>query len=87
MNLVNGTTRTETWYLFSIPVSQFQNKVGNIPDFKSIRFIRMFLTGFEDTVVCRFGKLELIRNQWRRFTYEIDTTGIFKKLPANDPVK
>ncbi len=85
--LVNGTSREENWYLFRIPVSQFHNKVGNIPDFKSIRFVRMFLTGFEDTVVCRFAKLELIRNQWRRFTYEIDTTGIFKRLPANDPVK
>ena len=87
VTLVNGTTRSETWYLFRIPVAQFQSKVGNIPDFKSIRFIRMFLTGFEDTVVCRFAKLELIRNQWRRFTYETDTTGLFKKLPANDPVK
>jgi cell surface protein SprA len=84
---VNGQTRKENWYLFRIPVTQFQNKVGNIPDFKSIRFIRMFLTGFEDSVVCRFAKLELIRNQWRRFSYEVDTTGIFKKLPANDPVK
>jgi len=87
VTLVNGTTRTEHWYLFRIPVNKFQNKVGNIPDFKSIRFIRMFLTGFDDTVVCRFAKLELIRNQWRRFSYEIDTTGIFKQLPANDPVK
>jgi cell surface protein SprA len=87
VNLVNGTTRLETWYLFRVPVSQFQSKVGNIPDFKSIRFIRMFMTGFEDTVVCRFAKLELIRNQWRRFTNELDTTGIFKTLPANDPVK
>src|SRR5688500_5656195 len=85
--LVDGTQRKETWYLFRIPVSQYQSKVGNIPDFKSIRFIRMFLTGFEDTVVCRFAKLELIRNQWRRFTYEVDTSGIFKRLPANDPVK
>jgi len=84
---VNGQTRRENWYLFRIPVTQFQNKVGNIPDFKSIRFIRMFLTGFEDSVVCRFAKLELIRNQWRRFSYEVDTTGVFKKLPANDPVK
>jgi cell surface protein SprA len=84
--LVDGSTRLETWYLFRIPVSEYQAKVGNIPDFKSIRFIRMFLTGFEDTVVCRFGKLELIRNQWRRFTYEMDTTGIFKPLPANNPV-
>jgi cell surface protein SprA len=85
--LVDGTTRPETWYLFRIPVAQFHNKVGNIPDFKSIRFIRMFLTNFADTVVCRFGKLELVRNQWRRSTFEIDTTGIFKTLPANDPTK
>src|SRR5688572_1660663 len=84
---VNNSTRPERWYLFRIPVTQFTDKVGNIPDFKSIRFIRMFLTGFEDTVVCRFAKLELIRNQWRRFTYEVDTSGIFKRLPANDPVK
>ncbi len=79
--------RKEHWYLFRIPISQYNGKVGNIPDFKSIRFIRMFLTGFEDSVVCRFGKLELIRNQWRRFTYEVDTTGLFKKLPATDPTK
>ncbi len=87
VKLVNGTVRKEHWYLFRIPVTQFQNKIGNIPDFKSIRFIRMFLTGFDDSVVCRFAKLELIRNQWRRFSYAVDTTGIFKKLPANDPVK
>ncbi|HEX6169909.1 MAG TPA: cell surface protein SprA, partial [Chitinophagaceae bacterium] len=87
VSLVNDTKRKENWYLFRIPVNQFQDKVGNIPDFKSIRFIRMFLTGFEDSVVCRFAKLELIRNQWRRFSYVIDTSGIFKKLPANDPVK
>lgn len=87
VSLVDGNSRTETWYLFRIPVNQFQNKVGNIPDFKSIRFIRMFLTGFEDSVVCRFGKLELIRNQWRRFNYEVDSTGIYNILPANDPTK
>ena len=87
VTLADGSPRKETWYLFRIPVTQYQNKVGNIPDFKSIRFVRMFLTGFDDTVVCRFGKLELIRNQWRRFSYEVDTTGIFKTLPANDPTK
>ncbi len=87
VSLADGSSRTETWYLFRIPVTQYQARVGNIPDFKSIRFIRMFMTGFDDTVVCRFGKLELVRNQWRRFTYEIDSTGNFVKLPANDPVK
>lgn len=81
----NGIPRAETWYLFRIPVSQYQLKVGNIPDFKSIRFVRMFVTGFQDSVVMRFGKLELVRNQWRKFKYEIDTTGNYVNLPANDP--
>ncbi|RYZ20236.1 MAG: cell surface protein SprA, partial [Chitinophagaceae bacterium] len=71
----NSGVRDETWYLFRIPVQQYQTKVGNIPDFKSIRFIRMFLHGFEDTLVTRFGKLELVRNQWRRYNYDIDTSG------------
>ncbi|MBS1573919.1 MAG: cell surface protein SprA [Bacteroidetes bacterium] len=85
VSLANNTTRNETWYLFRIPIDQFQSKVGNIPDFKSIRFIRMFLTGFDDTVVCRFGKLELVRNQWRKYSYDIDTTGNYKPLPSTDP--
>lgn len=77
--------RRENWYLFRIPVSEFTNKVGNIPDFKSIRFIRMYVTGFADSVVMRFGKLELVRNQWRKFQYQIDTTGNYVPLPSNDP--
>lgn len=75
----------EKWYLFRIPIAQYEQKVGNIPDFKSIRFMRMFLTGFEDSVTCRFAKLELVRNQWRRFTFDLDTTGEYKPLPANSP--
>ncbi|MEO7801104.1 MAG: cell surface protein SprA, partial [Ginsengibacter sp.] len=77
VNLVNGTTRTETWYQLRIPINSFSNKVGNIPDFKSIRFIRLFLTDFEDSVVVRFGKLDLVRNVWRKFKYNIDSTGIY----------
>ncbi|MFZ9387074.1 MAG: cell surface protein SprA [Chitinophagaceae bacterium] len=85
VTLADGTTRTERWYLFRIPVDQYQLKVGNIPDFKSIRFIRMFVTGFADSVVMRFGKLELIRNQWRKFRYKIDTTGQYTNIPSPDP--
>ncbi len=85
VTLANGSTRTEKWYLFRIPISEYELKVGNIPDFKSIRFIRIFATGFEDSVVMRFGKLELIRNQWRKFRNNIDTTGQFTSLPTPDP--
>ena len=85
VKLADGTTRSEKWYLFRIPVKQYTSKVGNIPDFKSIRFIRMFATGFADSVVMRFGKLELVRNQWRKFQSKIDSTGNFVNLPVPDP--
>lgn len=87
VRLANGTDRVERWYLFRIPIGQYQQKIGNIPDFKSIRFIRMFVTGFEDSVVMRFGKLELIRNQWRKFKNELDTTGMYTNLPSPDPTQ
>ncbi|HEX7847505.1 MAG TPA: cell surface protein SprA, partial [Chitinophagaceae bacterium] len=87
VNLANGQQRDEIWYLFRIPIKDYQQKVGNIPDFKSIRFIRMFATNFADSVTMRFGKLELIRNQWRKFNYEVDTTGQYKLLPGTDPTE
>jgi len=72
----------QTWYQFRIPISEYYQKVGNIPDFKSIQFMRMYLTGFSDSVVCRFAKLELVRNSWRSFDYVIDTTGNYTLLPT-----
>lgn len=76
----NGTQGSEKWYLFRIPVKDYVTKVGSIPDFKSIRFIRMYLTDFEDSVVMRFATLSLVRNQWRNFTYELDTTGSYTPI-------
>lgn len=81
VNLANGTQRTEIWYQFRIPINQYDRKIGNIPDFKSIRFIRMFMTGFIDSTVLRFGELQLTRNVWRKFQYKIDTTGLYTTLP------
>ena len=56
-----------TWYQLKIPIRQFERKVGGIQDFKSIRFMRMFLKGFEDSVVVRFANLQLVRADWRRY--------------------
>ena len=83
VKLVNGNTRNETWYQFRIPIGNYNKKIGNIPDFKSIRFIRMFLTDFSDSVVMRFGKLELTRNIWRRFQNKIDSSGIYSPISTN----
>jgi cell surface protein SprA len=84
VTLADGTKSTENWYLFRIPIrSGYTNTYGGIKDFKSIRFLRMYLTGFEDSVTLRFAKLDLVRNQWRQYGYEIDTTGDYRALPAN----
>lgn len=66
--LRDGSKSEVTWYLFRIPVEKFESRVGNIQDFSSIRFMRMFLTGFSEPVVLRFGTLNLVRGEWR--TYE-----------------
>ncbi len=50
------------WYQFKIPIEDFDAKVGSIPDFRSIRFMRIFLTGFEEPVVLRFAQLGLERS-------------------------
>jgi len=81
--LANGTTAPENWYLFRVPVKDFTNKIGKIPDFKSIRFMRMYLTGFTDSVVMRFASFDLVRNQWRTFTYDVDTIGNYSPVSGN----
>ena len=83
VNLANGTNRNETWYQFRIPVGSYNRKIGNIPDFKSIRFIRMFMTNFEDSVVMRFGELQLTRNIWRKFQYRVDSTGMYSEASSS----
>ncbi len=82
VGLADGTSRNEIWYQFRIPVNSYERKIGNIPDFKSIRFIRMFLTDFSDSITMRFGLLQLSRNIWRTFKYKIDSTNTFNPITS-----
>lgn len=61
----NGVTQDVTWYQFRIPLNDYEKREGNISDFSSIRFMRMFMTGFEAPIVLRFGTLHLVRGDWR----------------------
>ncbi|WP_316771091.1 cell surface protein SprA [Pedobacter frigiditerrae] len=67
VKLANGQTQNATWYQIRIPLAQYQQKVGGIQDFKSIRFIRMFMTNFADTAILRFAKVQLVRGEWRQY--------------------
>lgn len=74
--LRNGTNdETVTWYQFRIPVDQFESKVGNVSDFNSIRFMRIFLTGFRKPIVLRFGTLDLVRGEWRTYDQPLGMGG------------
>ncbi len=64
----DGVNKTIRWYQFKIPIREPEEVIGNIQDFKSIRFMRMFMKGFSKEVVLRFAKLELVRGEWRKFS-------------------
>lgn len=55
------------WVQFKVPISDPDKAVGGIADFRSIRFMRMYLSKFTENTVLRFGSLDLVRGDYRRF--------------------
>ncbi len=75
IRLPNGQIGEVKWYQFKIPVRDPSRIVGGIQDFQSIRFMRMFMKGFEEPTVLRFATLELVRGEWRRYRYDLLSPG------------
>lgn len=75
VTMANGATTEARWLQFKIPVQEPQNTIGTISDFRSIRFMRMFVTGFNDLVTMRFGALDLVRGEWRKYDYSLEQDG------------
>ena len=73
VKLRNGDSTTVRWYQFRIPLAEYKEKVGSINDFTSIRFMRMYMTGFEKPIVLRFGSLDLVRGEWRQYKQSLQT--------------
>ncbi|WP_088324203.1 cell surface protein SprA [Polaribacter tangerinus] len=71
VTLENGDTQQTKWYQFRVPVRS-GTPINGISDFNSIRFARMFLTNFKMPVVIRFGELDLVRGDWRRYVRTLD---------------
>ncbi len=76
VKLANDQTQSVTWYQIRIPLAEYQQKVGGIQDFKSIRFMRMFLTNFADTAILRFAKIQLVRGEWRKYNAKNESTQV-----------
>ncbi len=91
VRLRNGNTETVKWYQFRIPISEYDKKVGSLSNFKSIRFMRMFMTGWEQEQTLRFATLELVRSDWRNYTaqslaesgYSVSGTGTLATSTVN----
>ena len=71
-NTPNQVPTRVRWYQFKVPVTQPTRTVGSISDFRSIRFMRTFVSGFSQPITLRFGTLDLVRGEWRRYDKPFD---------------
>ncbi|MGB2171719.1 MAG: cell surface protein SprA [Flavobacteriaceae bacterium] len=82
VTLANGQSLTTRWIQFKVPIdksyyqgtnfSSYFDNVNGIQDLRSIRFMRMLLSGFDQEVVMRFGTLDLVRGDWRRYNRSLN---------------
>ncbi|WP_292009241.1 cell surface protein SprA [Chryseobacterium sp.] len=73
----NGQNSDVKWYLFRIPVAQYVADQGDHDDavLSNVRFARLLLTGFDQTSTLRFGTMDLVRSDWRRYTKNLAKYG------------
>jgi len=79
--LADGQRGSVKWYQFKIPIRTPDKVVGDIGDFNSIRFMRVFFKNFAKPIVCRFATLELTRGEWRTYTNSLLAPGEY--IPDN----
>lgn len=71
----NTATETVVWYQFRIPIRSPDTTYGGIQGFKSIKWMRTYVTGFESPVVLRMAQFQLVANQWRVYQYDDINSG------------
>lgn len=81
VTLKNGKKSEVKWYQFKIPVYEPDKVVGSISDFKSIRFMRLFLRDFDEDVILRFAKMDLVRGEWRKYNLSLRGPGEYEPTP------
>ena len=67
ITLPNGTSEIVKWYQFRIPINEPSSSIGGISDFRSVRFVRILLNNFTQNTILRFGTLDLVRSDWRKY--------------------
>lgn len=73
-NNINGDE--VTWYLYRIPIRQFNSSFGNINGFESIRYMRTYLTNFAEPVVLRMVNFRFVASRWRRYLNTLEEANL-----------
>ena len=74
---LNDQDTTVRFYYFRVPVAEYTGKVGEL-NLRNVEFIRMYLTDFNQPVICRMARLNLVRNTWRRYTASLFEEGEYQ---------
>jgi cell surface protein SprA len=72
---IDGLDTRKKWYHYRVPLDKFTGKYGQIDGFRNIRFARVLVRGFQDTVTLRFARFDLVRNTWRRYRRDLSKLG------------
>ncbi|MDG2447286.1 MAG: cell surface protein SprA [Flavobacteriaceae bacterium] len=72
VTLQNNEVIPVRWVQFKVPISDPDASINGASDFRSIRFMRMYLSDFEQDMILRFGTLDLIRGDYRRYQVALD---------------
>ena len=84
VQLENGEYTTCKWYQFRIPIREPDQKVGNINGYQSIRFMRMFLSQFDEPIILRFATFDLVYSTWRKYSEELLQPGDYPTGMADE---
>jgi len=76
VQLYQNGNKTEKWYQVRIPLISYEKKVNGIQDFRSIRFMRLFMKNFDEQTQLRFAKMEFMRGEWRPYLLDLTQPGI-----------
>ena len=76
VQLYQNGNKTEKWYQVRIPLVSYEKKVNGIQDFRSIRFMRLFMKNFDEQTQIRFAKMEFMRGEWRPYLLDLTQPGI-----------
>ncbi len=73
--VLNGVVRRSRWIRFKVPIYAPTASFNIDPtDFRSIRFMRMIVTDFDQPVLLRFATMDLVRGDYRRYVVADNTT-------------